>query len=196
MGELSHYYYEALERAKEHHATSKTYSGKFLRPHAPAIRELIEAHQVASILDYGCGKGEQYRWVSHGGADQSIPAGETLESFWGVQVVKHDPAWPPYAAEPVGQFDMVLVTHVLGSIPLVDLPEIVTRLHAMTRKVLYVAEKLGPVHKEVFTDYGAHPMGWTRDQWAAALRRPSGCTVILSTREVTDQGVITQRSAL
>lgn len=193
---LSPAYWRALAAAREHHATSKTYSGKFLRPHAPAILQLIEEHGCSSVLDYGCGKGAQYEWVSHGGPDQSIPEGMTLERFWGVTVRKYDPAWPPFSAEPVGTFDLVLCTHTLGSIPLQDLPVIVDRLYALTRKVLYVAEKLGPVQKQVRPNPEEHPNGWSREDWARLLHRPGPKVCILSTRERTAQGTIVTRSAV
>lgn len=165
----SELYYRCLEEARAHHASSKTYSGKFLRPHAPAIKQMIEElGGVASILDYGAGKGLQYDWVSHGGEDQSIPEGHTLETYWGAPVTKYDPAWPPYATEPTGQFDLVLCTHALGSIPIVDLAWILERLFAFARKGVYIAEKIGPVGKQVFSNPGAMPR-WSASQWAQRI---------------------------
>ena len=182
-------YFAALAEATAHHASSKTYSGKFLRPHAPVIRELIDTFGIRSILDYGAGKGAQYDWVSHGGPDQSIPAGQTLETFWGVKVTKFDPAWPPFAQRPSGRFDLVLCTHVLGSIPVLSLPEVVTDLYGYARVAVYVAEKIGPVRKRVFSEPGKFPRGWTRHDWSNALRREGGARVYLATREKTSSGV-------
>lgn len=196
MTALSPAYFAALEKSKAHHASSKTFSGKFLRPHAPFIKELIEQHGVRSILDYGCGKGSQYEWVSHGG-DASIPEGMTLESYWGIEVTKYDPAYPPFAAEPVGQFDLVLCTHTLGSIPTVDLPAIVDRIYGLARKAVYFAEKIGKVKKQLFTA-ATHPLGWSREQWEQLLRsrHPWNVTAILATRERTERGVELLRGEL
>lgn len=196
MTELSPAYFAALEKSKEHHASSKTFSGKFLRPHAPFIKALIEQHGIRSILDYGCGKGSQYEWVSHGG-DASIPEGMTLESYWGIEVTKYDPAYPPFAAEPQGQFDLVLCTHTLGSIPTADLPAIIDRLYGLARKSCYIAEKLGKVKKQLFTA-ATHPIGWTREQWQALLRsRPrAGLHLVFATRERTERGVELLRGEL
>src|SRR6478736_7415044 len=94
-------YRQALAAATKHHANSKTYSGRFLRPHKPWLTDLIQRLDIKSALDYGCGKGEQYRWVD--------PAdGQTLEQTWGFEVEKFDPAWPPYSAEPRGRYDLVM----------------------------------------------------------------------------------------
>lgn len=172
-------YKEALADCTKHHATSATFSGKFIRPHAPFIKEIVDRLGCRSILDYGCGKGEQYRWRN---ADEtgSIPVGMTLEEYWGVPVTKYDPAWPPYAAEPVGTFDMVICSSVLRWIPGPDIPAVVDRLYSLAGKAIYVAEKLGPVKKSgkvrfQMVDYDA-------EGWARVLRRDSDIEVTLATR--------------
>lgn len=197
MGSPSPEYSRRLEEAKLHHATSKTFSGKFLRPHAPFIKEIAERLHCRTILDYGCGKGAQYDWRN---ADPtgSIPVGMTIEEYWGIPVRRYDPAWPPYAKEPVGKFDLVICTHVLGSIPIVDLPWAIKRLYSLARKALYVAEKIGPVGKEVHGDRDGLPNGWKRKDWESVLWRfwHDGPEVTLATREKTPDGVIMTRALL
>lgn len=153
-------YDRALAEATAHHASSKTYSGKFLRPHKPFLVELIQRLGVTSILDYGCGKGAQYEWVD--------PAdGKTLEQSFGCTVSKYDPAWPPFAAEPTGQFDLVICTHVLGTIPIVDQTWLFGRLFGFATKAVYIAEKVGPVKKKVFSDPTVMPHDFTPERWLA-----------------------------
>lgn len=194
----SAHYLRALEEAKQHHASSKTYSGKFLRPHAPHIKELIERLECRSVLDYGCGKGRQYEWR----ADlegQAVPKGMTIEEFWGVPVTKYDPAWPPFAKRPAGRFDLVICTHTIGSIPVVDLGWVTLEIQRYAVQAVYYAEKLGPVGKKVFSQPDVMPHGWTRDQWAAALK-PRGRPMLevwLATRENRGaEGVIVTREQL
>jgi hypothetical protein len=180
-------YDRALDEARKHHASSKTYSGKFLRPHAPAIKAIIDRLHVGSILDYGCGKGAQYLWRSHGD-NASIPEGMTLEEFWGVQVRKFDPAWPPFAEPPAPaeRFDLVLCTHTLGSIPLLDLLGwVIPGLYRCATKAVYVAEKLGPIGKQVFSEPDAMPRDFTRAHWCSLLAGldHTGLEVWLSTHE-------------
>lgn len=172
-------YKEALADCTKHHATSATFSGKFIRPHAPFIKEIVDRLGCRSILDYGCGKGEQYRW-RNADATGSIPVGMTLEEYWGVPVTKYDPAWPPYATEPAGTFDMVICSSVLRWIPGPDIPAVVDRLYSLAGKAIYVAEKLGPVKKSgkvrfQMVDYDA-------EGWARVLRRDSDIEVTLATR--------------
>src|SRR5687767_9253558 len=167
MSKPSAEYRRCLKESKLHHRNSKTYSGRLLRPHAPFIKEIIDRHGCAAVLDYGAGKGQQYTWVSHGG-DASIPKGMTIEKFWGVPVTKYDPAWKPYAAEPTGQFDLVICTHTLGSIPVTDLEWVVSRIFGYARRVIYIAEKIGGVHKQVFAQPDLMPR-WSADQWRSLI---------------------------
>ena len=172
-------YKEALADCTKHHATSATFSGKFIRPHAPFIKEIVDRLGCQSILDYGCGKGEQYRWRNNAETG-SIPIGMTLEEYWGVPVTKYDPAWPPYSAEPVGKFDLVICSCVLRWIPGPDIPSVVDRLYSLGGKALYIAEKLGPVKKKdkvrfEMVDYDAQG-------WARVLKRNSDLEVTLATR--------------
>lgn len=151
-------YDAALAQATAHHALNKTYSGSFLRPHKPWLSGLIARLGITSALDYGCGKGRQYQWVD--------PAdGLTLEQAWGFEVAKFDPAWPPYAAEPEGQFDLVICTHVLGGIPLADHGWVLDRIFASARKAVFIAEKIGPVGKDVHGARDGMQNGWTALEW-------------------------------
>ena len=155
-------YRRAVAEATAHHASSKTYSGKFLRPHKPFLTDLVKRLEVSSILDYGCGKGMQYEWVD--------PAdGLTLEQAWGCEVFKYDPAWPPFAADPSGTFDLVLCTHVMGSIPLADLDWVFKRIFGFATKAVYFAEKLGPIKKTALSAPDERPVGWSAEQWLEAV---------------------------
>lgn len=197
----SEQYWKALDEATAHHATSKTYSGKFLRPHAPAIKALVDEFKVRSVLDYGCGKGEQYRWVSHG-EGASIPEGQTLQGFWGVPMVHlYDPAWPPYSNTPEhdGPFDLIIATHVLGSIPVPDLTSwVMPRIADWTRPdgVVYIAEKLGEVRKDVFSDPTGMPR-WSAGEWRGFMlgqsMRWKHLTWVLSLRVREDDSTLVER---
>lgn len=99
-------------------------------------REIVGARarlDCKSALDFGCAKGEQYRRrIWSGGAFH------TLEELLAVPVTKYDPAIPAHAAEPAGQFDLVICVDVLNCMPASEVPRTVARLYELTRKVLLV----------------------------------------------------------
>lgn len=174
-------YFAALEDSKAIHM-GKSFTGKFLRPHAPFIKEIIDRLGCKTVLDYGCGKGEQYTWV--------MPLhGCTIEQWWGVQVAKYDPAYPPFAKEPEGRFDLVICTQTLRTIPLEDRAWVIDRLYSLANKALYVSERLGSARKSS----GEAGAAWERADWIAALARNSSLEVTLATRHIDrDGGKITE----
>jgi hypothetical protein len=185
-------YARSVAEATAHHAKSKTYSGKFLRPHKPVLVDLVSRLKITSALDYGCGKGSQYTWV-----DPSD--GKTIEQAFGFQVAKFDPAWPPFATEPQGEFDLVICTHVLGSIPLEDLDWVLAKLYGAARKAVYIAEKIGDVGKTALSAPDQRPVGWSPLRWLAKLNSfaekgaQSGIVTIASFRELVGAESITAR---
>ena len=187
---LSKEYFIGVEEGRRHHASNKTYSGKLLRPHKPFLTEMVERLGAQSALDYGAGKGDQWTWVD--------PAdGKTIEQVWGFPVAKYDPCWPPFAAEPEGTYDLVICTHTLALIPVVDLPKIMARLYAFANKGVFIAEKIGERKKGEVADPKKRAINWTARDWLGwvgglAIGRPKIETV-LSTREQTARGVITTR---
>lgn len=182
MSNPSAAYLAALEASKEIHK-GKQFTGKFLRPHAPFIKEIIDRLGCKTVLDYGCGKGQQYEWV--------IPStGQTIEQFWGVEVTKYDPAWPPFAKEPEGKFDLVICTQMLGAIPVADREWVIDRLYGLAAKAIYVSERLGEARKSI-GDNGLRASDWTAEDWANALSRQSAVETTLATRETVVEGKIT-----
>lgn len=172
-------YDEALEASKRIHK-GKAFTGKFLRPHAIYIKEIIDRLGVKTILDYGCGKGHQYEWV--------IPStGQTIEQFWGVEVVKYDPAYPKFDREPSGSFDLVICTQVLGAIPVSDHGWVIDRLYSLADKALYVSERLGEARK-IVGDQSLRPTEYGIHVWLETLARPKGIEVTAAFREIMPDG--------
>lgn len=170
-------YHAGLKLSAAQHLGSKNYSGKFLRPHRGRIKEIIDRLQCASVLDYGCGRGDQYRWVS----TRKEPIGQTLEQYWGLTVTKYDPAYPPFAAEPVGTFDLVICTHVLGIIPVQDLDWVTDRVFGLANKAAYIVLNTGGTAKRNKARWRTAniPSGWAAEEWLGLFtkHRPAGLEV-------------------
>lgn len=151
-------YHDAVAEGARHHASSKTYSGSLLRPHKPFLSDMVKRLKVKSAMDYGAGKGTQYKWVD--------PAdGKTLEQAWGFEVAKFDPCYPPYADEPEGPFDLVICTHTLALIPLADHSWVLDRIYGAAKKGVFIAEKIGERKKTEVADPRSRAIGWTSEQW-------------------------------
>lgn len=168
----------ALALTKKHHASSKTFSGRFLLRYLVAIKEVIDDLGCKTMLDYGAGKGQQYM--------TPIAGGRKIEDYLGVKVTKYDPAWPAFASEPVGKFDIVVCTQVLGSIPISDIEWVIDRMYGFARKAVFVGERLGPVNKQIHDRLrGSMPHEWKREDWEKVLHRPgSDIVAVLQTRDV------------
>lgn len=201
MNEPSSRYHEALRASTEFHATHKTFNGRFFLRYIDDVRKVIDDFECRTLLDYGCGKGKQWEailppenadenWEPHAGSP-----GMCAADYLGVKVTKYDPAYPPFAAEPQGKFDIVVCTQVLGSIPIIDLPWAVDRLYAFANDAVFVGERLGPVKKLVHAHMRAEmPYEWTRDQWEGVLRRSGGLPCFLKTTDGRSGETITEFS--
>ena len=79
----------------------QTFPGKSLPPQAGHIKRLIDATGAKTVLDYGCGKGNQYLpmpWKDEGG---TVHLG--IAAWWDVEVRCYDPGYPKFAELPDGQ---------------------------------------------------------------------------------------------
>ena len=71
-----------------------TFPGASLPKQAPGIKRLIKATGAATILDYGCGKGQQYWPRRIADPDEGIEYPD-IKSYWGVQSIQcYDPGLP------------------------------------------------------------------------------------------------------
>ena len=191
MRKLSVEHAEAVAEGARHHRSSKTYSGSLMRPHVPYLERMIRRNGCRSALDYGCGKGVQYEW-------RDPEAGcRTVEERFGFEVHKYDPCYAPFAAEPVGHFDLVICTHTLALVPLGDLDAVIERLFGFAKKAVFIAEKIGDRKKGEVADPGNRPIGWTVEQWLDRLAPFADhyplIDTVFSSRERVGNATITTR---
>lgn len=175
-------YFEALRRTQDHHDSSrgKTFSGNFLWKQRGRAAEIVDRFGVASLLDYGCGAGKQYR--------QMDERGRTLEDLLGFTTTKYDPGTRQYRDEPTGTFDMVCCVQVLNCIPVSDLKWAVDRLYGFATKVIWIVERLGVPRKAIHADMrDKMPHGITSDTWMSHLARPGSPVRLVALFKKPDQ---------
>jgi hypothetical protein len=168
-------YVEALDATKRFHATNNRYTGRFLFRYAANLGRVIDKHECKTMLDYGCGKGVQY---------EKPFMGQALEDWLSVEVTKYDPAWPAFAEEPQGQFDIVVCTQVLGAIPISDIPWVVDRLHGFAAKAVFVGERVSTNPRKKLHAHMADQMAgqWEAEQYREAIRRDGSVPTYFSSR--------------
>jgi len=171
-------YRELLEQYRQMHeqgepnlgiAPEDTFPGKSLAPQAGHIRRLIGLTGAATILDYGSGKGLQYRarGIVDGGSGVEIEYPD-IRSYWGVDSVHcYDPAYSPYAQVPQAKFDGVICTDVLEHCPEEDMPWIVAELFSFARRFVFANVACFPAQKRLPSGDNAHctirPPKWWRE---------------------------------
>jgi hypothetical protein len=76
-----------------------------------------------------------------------------------------------FAAEPTGQFDLVICTHTLSLIPLPTSTGCIGRLYGFATKAVFIAEKIGDRKKGEVADPGERAIGWTVSSGLTGSRR-------------------------
>jgi len=133
----SAYYAESVRLGREFQENNKSWAGYDVVKYQNCIKDLVDHYGARTILDYGCGKGQQY-------TDPLPYVGEhnwqTFDAYLGVSVYRYDPCvagleTPPSAGT---KFDGVICTQVLNSIPDDDLDWVAKQLESYADKFCFV----------------------------------------------------------
>jgi hypothetical protein len=152
----------------------QTFPGKSLPQQAGHIKHLILHTGAKTLLDYGCGKGQQYLPQRLHAADEGIDYPD-MKSYWGAQEIRcYDPAYPPFMEVPSGVFDGVVCTDVLEHCPEEDIPWILDELFAYAHRFVFANIACFPARKRLPSGGNAHctirPVKWWRDEIERAAR--------------------------
>jgi SAM-dependent methyltransferase len=144
----------------------QTFPGMSLLPHLERIRALIGRTGARNVLDYGCGKGQQYAPGHVKDADGK--AYDSVIDLWDVDYVHcYDPCHEPYSKLPEGRFDAVICTDVLEHCPEQDVPWILDEIFAYAERCVYASIACYPAKKHLPNGENAHctirPVDWWRE---------------------------------
>ena len=158
----------------------ETFPGASLPRQAVRIKRLVELKGVRTLLDYGCGKGQQYARKHFEVAGAGLVA--SMQEYWGVDEIAcydpcYDPCYGPFSTLPGGQFDAVISTDVLEHCPHEDLDWIIEELFARARRFVFANVASYPARKRLPDGQNAHstvrPLSfWKRLFEAVAARHP------------------------
>lgn len=132
-----------------------TFPGASLLPQAHHVRRLVAQTGARTILDYGSGKGQQYRPLKI--FDRTGSSWESVQDYWQVErIACFDPAYEPFSRLPAETFDGVLSTDVLEHCPQDDLPWIVAELFSLARHFVFASVACHPAVKRLPNGENAH----------------------------------------
>ena len=165
-------------------APENTFPGASLVPQAHHIRRLVAETAARSILDYGCGKGAQYRPL--GLAEGAVVRWRSIQEYWGVgRITCYDPAYEPFRQPPQGRFDGVICTDVLEHCPEDDLPWIVAELFAHAERFVFASVACHPAVKRLPNGENAHCTVRPPQYWDQLFSREANPRLVWEVRAYT-----------
>lgn len=155
--ELMGIYQQLHANGMEDHNLSaeKTFPGTSVFPVAEIIRQMIENTGSKTLLDYGCGKGQQYEMRNMPMADGSICP--SLQHFWKLDEIRpYDPGFAKHNQYPTGKYDGVISTDVLEHCPEEDMEWILEELFSHANKFVFANIACYPAMKTLPNGENAH----------------------------------------
>ncbi len=116
-----------VDQYKELHKDQNFYAVSVLNLHKESIRQFLSIKKCESILDYGCGKANQY-----------FKENIHNDSFYGIMPSLYDPAVKEFCKLPKHTFDAVISTDVLEHIEEDDLDGVLSEIYSKANKFVYL----------------------------------------------------------
>ena len=114
---------------KEMHEDSRNYQGVSLDKEIPNIANLVLSTASTTVLDYGCGKGNQYKQSNS----------NILFHVKDENIFLYDPGFKEHDTLPDRTFDGVISTDVLEHIPEKVIPKTLNQIFERADKFVYLA---------------------------------------------------------
>lgn len=142
---------EYLEQHKLMHK-SGFFGGQTCLSYAEPLQRLVKQRNPTSLLDYGCGKGDQY-FVNRLHERLNCPM-PTL----------YDPCYDPFKQKPEGSFSGVICTDVLEHVPEDDIEDVVREIFSFATDFVFIGVSVRPAAKILPNGENCHatirPIDW------------------------------------
>ena len=155
----STYYEQSVRLGTEFQERNKSWAGYDVVKYQKKIKDLVDRYGAKTILDYGCGKGLQYKEkLPYGGSASHELAQEewkTFDQYLGVTVYKYDPCVAGFTELPPAglKFDGVICTQVLNSVPDDDMEWVRNLLENYAIKFCFIGLNFQQAAKDKKTMY-------------------------------------------
>jgi len=118
-------------------SAKEVYMGKTVIRWVDTIKKLITLTGSHTLLDYGSGKGLQYKSVPLEEKGQSRYQG--LQDYWEIDdLYCYDPGYPPYQKLPRRQYDAIISTDVLEHCHQEDIKWIIDEIFGLAGKFVFI----------------------------------------------------------
>ena len=148
---------------------AETFPGFSLDAQMDRIKDLIARTGAQTLLDYGCGKGQQYgpRIIKDAAGNQW----PSVIDYWDIDELEcYDPCYEKFSRLPEGKFDGVICTDVLEHCPEEDMGWIVDEIFGYARRFVFANVACYPAKKRLPSGENAHctikPVEW----WEGLVR--------------------------
>ena len=145
---------DLVDQYKELHKDESFYASSVLSIHKQTIKQFLEVKKCSSILDYGCGKANQY-------SKENIHN----EYFFGIMPSLYDPAVKEFSKLSKGMFDAVISTDVLEHIEEEDLEKVLEEIYSKADKLVYLGICNSPAEAILPNGRNAHVTQQDIDWW-------------------------------
>jgi hypothetical protein len=141
---VSPYYLESVAVGRQFQQQNKSWAGYDVVKYQTQIKDLVDRYSAKTILDYGCGKGLQYQerlpYGMQPGENWPESQWQTFDQYLGVTVYCYDPCVAEFETPPPvdAQFDGVICTQVLNSIPDDDMAWVRNELERRAAKFCFI----------------------------------------------------------
>jgi hypothetical protein len=145
------------EQYKKMHEDPELFQGISTQVHIKDIEIMVHQYKAKSLLDYGCGKGDQYH-----------VAKLHMKHFDGVMPELYDIGVEKYNKIPSGKFDGVICTDVMEHVPEDKIDEVLKQIYSKAKKFVFfgicdqLAVKLLPNGENAHCT--VKPMEWWREK--------------------------------